>query len=51
MKITAFLFAVLFAHQAVAKFSACGFNDYQKIYAGLALGVQNNGTDTTTDCF
>ena len=51
MKITAILFSILFAHQAVAKFTACGFNDYQKIYAGLALGVQQNSTDTTTDCF
>lgn len=51
MKITAVLSSILFAHQAEAKLSACGFNDYAQIYAGLALGVQQDNTDTKTDCY
>jgi hypothetical protein len=40
-------------HTAEAKLDSCGFNtsDMKLFYGGVALGVQENHTDRTTDCY
>ena len=54
MKSAVAVLAIGVAHQtAEAKLDACGFNtaDLKLIYHGLALGVSEDTTDRTTDCY
>ena len=54
MKSAFAVLAIGVAHQtAEAKFDACGFStaDLKLVYNGLALGVQQDSTDRTTDCY